>query len=77
VDDDDSASLVHGRLVGKRARVPLRFQIGLALVAQDHLGMEFILTMARHVIVILFRDSSYETKLYISFLLYVDYFNNQ
>lgn len=45
-------------------RVPLRFQIGLALVAQDHWGMEFVLTMARHVIVVPFRDNGCEPRLY-------------
>jgi len=58
------ALLVHVVWWVNERRVPLRFQIGLAQVAQDHLGMEFILTMARHVIVVPFRDNDCETRLY-------------
>lgn len=47
--EDQSGEIGACRLVGNERRVPLRFQIGLALVAQDHLGIEFILTMAWHV----------------------------
>jgi hypothetical protein len=63
------ALLVHVVWWVNERRVPLRFQIGLALVAQDHLGMEFILTMARHVIVVPFRDNGYETTIYFPFIV--------